>query len=45
MNNDVHLSQIARISVTAEEVDLPQQDFGHQVSGEAQVSSTNGWER
>lgn len=44
VNNDGHLPQMSRSSHAAVQVDLLQQDSGHHVSGEAQVSRADGWE-
>ncbi len=44
VNNDSHLSQVARSRPAAERMDLTQQDSGHDVSGESQVSGTDGRE-
>lgn len=44
VNDDDHLSQMVRSSPAAERVDLPQEDYGHHVSGEFQVPCPDGRE-
>lgn len=44
VNDDDHVSQVTRASLAAERADLPQQDSGHNVPGEAQGSGPDGRE-
>lgn len=42
VNHDEHLRQVLRCFLAAEGLDLPQQDSGHQVSGEVQETRPDG---